>query len=33
VMSNWVGMVYQLTNADRHVPLMDGLDQKNPLGF
>jgi len=33
VMSNWVGMVYQLTSADRHVPLMDGLDPDNPLGF
>ena len=33
VMSNWVGMVYQLTNADRQVPLMDGLDSDNPLGL
>lgn len=33
VMSNWVGMVYQLTNADRKLPLMDGLDPQNPLGL
>ncbi len=33
VMSNWVGMVYQLTNADRQLPLMEGLDPDNPLGL
>lgn len=33
VMSNWVGMVYQLTNADRKLPLMEGLDPQNPLGL
>lgn len=33
VTSNWVGMVYQLTNADRQLPLMGDLNPDNPLGL
>jgi homoserine O-succinyltransferase len=31
VMGNWVGLVYQLTNNDRLVPFMQGVDPSNPL--
>ncbi len=33
VISNWVGLVYQLTHSDRKKPFMDGVDIKNPLGL
>ncbi len=33
IIGNWIGMVYQLTNAKRKFPLMEGLDPKNPLGL
>lgn len=31
--SNWIGKVYQLTNADRCKPFMDGIDPDDPLGL
>lgn len=31
VFDNWLGLVYQLTNLDRHRPFMDGVDPANPL--
>lgn len=31
IMSNWVGLVYQLTHDDRQQPFMDGVDPNNPL--
>ncbi len=31
IIGNWIGMVYQLTHAERKRPLMDGLDPDNPL--
>ncbi len=33
VMGNWIGLVYQLTHTDRKLPLMDGVDASNPLGW
>lgn len=34
VINNWLGLVYQLTNRQRHLPFMVGIDPKNPLaGF
>lgn len=33
VFNNWLGKVYQITNQDRRLPFMDGVDPKNPLGF
>jgi homoserine O-succinyltransferase len=33
VFDNWLGKVYQLTNQDRRLPFMDGIDPKNPLGL
>ncbi len=32
VFNNWLGKVYQITNQDRRLPFMDGIDPKNPLG-
>jgi homoserine O-succinyltransferase len=31
VFNNWLGKVYQLTNQDRRLPFMDGVDPDNPL--
>jgi homoserine O-succinyltransferase len=31
VFNNWLGKVYQLTNEDRRLPFMDGIDPENPL--
>ena len=31
--NNWLGLVYQLTDADRRKPLMANLDPDDPLGF
>jgi len=31
--NNWLGLVYKLTDKDRHVPLMPGLSPENPLGI
>ncbi len=33
VVGNWIGLVYQITNADRRLPFMDGVDASNPLGW
>lgn len=33
VINNWVGKVYQITNLDRRLPFMDGVDPDNPLGL
>lgn len=32
MVGNWTGLVYQLTNVDRHKQFMDGVDPDNPLG-
>jgi len=29
--NNWLGLVYQLTNRDRRLPHMEGVDPKDPL--
>ncbi len=31
VFNNWLGKVYQITNQDRRIPFMDGINPKNPL--
>lgn len=31
--NNWLGRVYQITNQDRRLPFMDGIDPENPLGL
>ena len=31
IMNNWLGLVYQLTNQDRKLPFMEGIDPQNPL--
>ena len=33
VINNWIGKVYQLTNMDRRLPFMAGIDPRNPLGL
>lgn len=33
VFNNWLGKVYQLTNQDRRLPFMKGIDPLNPLGL
>ena len=33
VFNNWLGKVYQITNQDRRLPFMDGVDASNPLGL
>ena len=33
VINNWIGKVYQLTNADRRLPFMADIDPDNPLGL
>lgn len=33
VFNNWLGKVYQITNQDRRLPFMEGIDPKNPLGI
>ena len=33
VFNNWLGKVYQITNMDRRLPFMEGIDPKNPLGL
>jgi homoserine O-succinyltransferase len=30
--NNWLGLVYQLTNRDRRLPYMEGVDPNDPLG-
>jgi homoserine O-succinyltransferase len=31
IFDNWLGLVYQLTNLDRHVPFKHGIDARHPL--
>ena len=33
LVGNWLGLVYQLTDARRGVPFMDGVDPEDPLGW
>ena len=33
IINNWLGLVYQLTNLDRTLQYMDGVDPDNPLGI
>ncbi len=33
VVGNWMGLIYQLTHNDRHIPFMDEIDLDNPLGL
>ena len=33
VINNWIGKVYQITNKQRSLPFMDGIDKNNPLGL
>ncbi|MCK9606127.1 MAG: homoserine O-succinyltransferase [Methylomonas sp.] len=33
VFNNWLGKVYQITNQDRRLPFMGGIDPENPLGL
>lgn len=33
VISNWLGHVYQITNSQRNLPFMQGVDPNDPLGI
>lgn len=33
IFNNWLGLVYQVTHRDRHIPFMAGIDRNNPLGW
>ena len=33
IVNNWLGLVYQLTNLDRHRQFMKGVDPDDPLGL
>ena len=33
VINNWIGKVYQITNQDRRLPFMPGIDPHDPLGL
>ena len=33
VIGTWLGLIYQLTNVDRHKPFMDAVDADNPLSL
>jgi homoserine O-succinyltransferase len=33
VVGNWMGLIYQLTNSNRKLPFMDGVDPQDPLGL
>ncbi len=33
VVGNWIGKVYQITNTDRRLPFLDGIDPDDPLGL
>lgn len=33
VVSNWLGLVYQLTHRRRRIPFMEGIDANDPLGL
>jgi homoserine O-succinyltransferase len=33
IVSNWMGLVYQVTHRDRKLPFMDEVDPDDPLGL
>lgn len=33
VFNNWLGKIYQITNQDRRLPFMDGINPSNPLNL
>lgn len=33
VFNNWLGKIYQITNKDRRLPFMEGIDPNNPLNL
>ena len=33
VFNNWLGKVYQVTNQDRRLPFMEGINHQDPLGL
>ncbi len=33
IMANWMGLVYQVTNVDRKLPFMEGINPDNPLSL
>jgi homoserine O-succinyltransferase len=33
VVANWIGLVYQVTHRERHLPFMEGVDPEDPLGL
>jgi len=33
LVGNWIGLVYQITHAERRRPFMDGVDPTDPLGW
>jgi homoserine O-succinyltransferase len=33
VIGNWMGLIYRVTNNDRRIPFMDGVDPDDPLGL
>jgi homoserine O-succinyltransferase len=33
IVGNWIGKVYQITNKDRRLPFMPGVDPADPLGL
>jgi len=33
IFNNWLGLVYQLTNVDRKIPFVPGVDPDDPLGL
>jgi len=33
IVNNWLGLVYQVTNLDRHKRFMEGVDPDDPLGI
>lgn len=33
IVGNWMGLVYQVTNADRRISFMDRIDPNDPLGL
>jgi homoserine O-succinyltransferase len=33
VVGNWMGLIYQVTNSNRKLPFMEGVDPQDPLGL
>lgn len=33
VIANWIGLVYQVTHRERHLPFMEGVNPEDPLGL